>query len=223
MRLGLLQCGVMRDALTDRHGDYPRLYADLLGPGFEWHVHRCFEGDVPDDPDLHDGWLVSGSRFGAYEDHDWIPPLEALLRRIHGRRPLVGICFGHQIVAQALGGRVEKYAGGWAVGRRAYDWEGERVHLNAWHQDQVVAAPPGAVTVASNEFTAHAGFRIGETTLTLQPHPEFSRDCIADMIPAVGQGTVPDALLDAARGDLDHPVDGAATGRRLAAFLRAHA
>jgi len=223
MHLGLLQCGVMRDALIDRHGDYPRLYADLLGPGFDWSVFRCLDGEVPEDPDICEGWLVSGSRHGAYEPHDWIPPLQTLLRAIHGRRPLVGICFGHQIVAQALGGRVEKYAGGWAVGRRAYDWEGETVHLNAWHQDQVVVPPPGATTIISNAFTDYAGFRIGDTTLTLQPHPEFTTEIIADMIPEAGEGTVPDDMLAQARADLAHPVDNAATGRRLAAFFRDHA
>ncbi len=220
MRIGLLQCGVMRDALVARHGDYPRLYADLLGPGFAWSVHRCFEGDVPDDPDSCDGWLVSGSRHGAYEPHDWIAPLESFLRAVHGRRPLVGICFGHQIIAQALGGRVEKFGGGWAVGRRAYDWDGATVHLNAWHQDQVVVPPPGADTVASNPFTRHAGLRIGPRTLTLQPHPEFPAACIADMIVEVGQGTVPDDLLAGARDDLALPLDAAATGSRLAAFFR---
>ena len=220
MKIGLLQCGAMRDALTRAHGDYPRLYADLLGPGFDWSVHRCFEGDIPDDPGQCDGWLVSGSRHGAYEPHDWIPPLEDFLRRVHGRAPLVGICFGHQIVAQALGGRVENFAGGWSVGRQAYEWEGEIVHLNAWHQDQVTRPPEGAVTLARNDFTRHAAFRIGARTLTLQPHPEFSAACIADMIPLVGRGTVPEERLASAEAALSLPLDDEATGRRLARFLR---
>ncbi len=220
MRLGLLQCGAIPPPLRERHGDYPHLYSRLLGPGFEWRVFRVFEGDVPDEPSLCDGWLVSGSRFGAYEDHDWIPPLEDLLRGIHGERPLVGICFGHQIVAQALGGHVEKFDGGWAVGRSAYEWDGGTAHLNAWHQDQVITPPEDAETIAWNAFTAHAGFRIGSRTLTIQPHPEFSAGYIADMISGVGQGKVPAELLESARGDLTRPVDNAATGRRLAAFLR---
>lgn len=220
MRLGLLQCGEVRDTLASRHGDYPQLYAALLGAGFAWRTFRCFEGDVPEDPDLCDGWLVSGSRFGAYEPHGWIPPLEDLLRKIHGRRPLVGICFGHQIVAQALGGRVEKARQGWAVGRRAYDWGGETVHLNAWHQDQVTSPPPEAAVIARNDFTDHAGFRIGPTTLTLQPHPEFTPAYIADMIPEVGRGTVPEDRLREAEAALPLPVDNALAGRRLAAVFR---
>ena len=217
--IGLLQCDSIRPALRDRHGDYPELYARLLGPGFGWRVFRVDQGDVPGDPTLCDGWFVSGSRHGAYEGHDWIAPLEELLRQVHGTRPLVGICFGHQIIAQALGGTVEKYAGGWSVGRRAYDWQGRTVHLNAWHQDQVTTPPDGAETILSNPFTRHAGLSIG-TTLTLQPHPEFPAALIADMIPEVGAGRVPDDLLAQADSALDLPVDNAWTGDRLAAHFQ---
>ncbi|QFU09392.1 GMP synthase [glutamine-hydrolyzing] [Rhodobacteraceae bacterium THAF1] len=217
--IGLLQCGDVRAPLSDTHGDYPELYVRLLGPGFDWRVFRVHDGDIPDDPTTCDGWLVSGSRHGAYEDHDWIAPLETLIRSIHGTRPLIGICFGHQIIAQALGGRVQKYSGGWAVGRRAYDWAGRTVHLNAWHQDQVVMPPPGATTILTNPFTIHAGLAMGDT-LTLQPHPEFPPALIADMIPAVGRGTVPDDLLTQASADLPLPVDNALTGDALAAHFR---
>ena len=222
MRIGLLQCGEVRPGLAATHGDYPTLYAGLLGPGFDWRTFRVFEGDIPA-PDACDGWLVSGSRHGAYEPHRWIPPLEDLIRRIHGQRPLIGICFGHQIVAQALGGTVRKHPAGWSVGRHRYDWDSRSLHLNAWHQDQVAVPPPGARTVMSSDFTAHAGFAIGPATLTLQPHPEFPSALIADMIPAVGRGIVPDPLLASAAAAVAAPVDNVATGARLAAFFRGDA
>ena len=222
LSIGLLQCGPLSAPLAERHGDYPDLYGALLGPGFDWTTYRVFEDALPAQPTDHDAWLVSGSRFGAYEDHAWIPPLEALLRAIHGTRPLVGICFGHQIIAQALGGRVEKFEGGWSVGRRSYDWEGREVHLNAWHQDQVVRPPEGARTVMRNDFTRHAGLLLG-STLTMQPHPEFPAPFIADMIPLTGRGTVPEPLLEAAAAALPEPVDNADVGARLAAFIREHA
>ncbi|SFG48923.1 GMP synthase (glutamine-hydrolysing) [Palleronia marisminoris] len=222
MRIGLLQCGAILEPLAKQHGDYPQLYAQLVGPGFDWSVFRVFEGDVPDDPELCDGWLVSGSRHGAYEGHDWIEPLEALIRDIHGRRPLVGICFGHQVVAQALGGQVEKFAGGWSVGRRAYDWQGEIVHLNAWHQDQVIRPPEGFETIMTNDFTTHAGLSCGKT-LTIQPHPEFDAGFIAGLMDQVGRGTVPEPLLAEAEATLPQPTDNAMTGARLATFFRDNA
>ncbi|PZX18298.1 GMP synthase-like glutamine amidotransferase [Palleronia aestuarii] len=221
MHLGLLQCGATPEALDPVHGSYPALYGRLLGTGFEWTTWRVFDDEWPDGPGDAEGWLVSGSRHGAYEDHAWIAPLEALLRDIAASgRPLVGICFGHQIVAQALGGRVEKFGGGWSIGRRAYEIDGETWHLNAWHQDQVVVPPSGARTFAANDFTLHAGLAIGENILTLQPHPEFSPDYIADMIASREGGKEPQHLLDAARDALPLEVDNGRMGRRLAEFFR---
>ena len=221
MKLGLLQCGATPEELDPAHGGYPELYAALLGEGFDWQTWRVFEGDFPDGPNAAEGWLISGSRFGAYEPHDWIAPLETLIRAIHAAgRPLVGICFGHQIVAQALGGRVEKFAGGWAVGRRPYRFAGETIHLNAWHQDQVIVPPPGADAIATNDFTAHAGLAIGPRTLTLQPHPEFGAAYIADMIPHRGEGVVPAALLSEAERGLSAPLDNRRIGMWLADFYR---
>nr|WP_214650002.1 type 1 glutamine amidotransferase [Palleronia pontilimi] len=218
-----MQCGATAPELDVHHGSYPEFYAELLGPGFDWQTWRVFDGAFPEGPGDAEGWLVSGSKHAVYEDHDWIAPLEQLIRDIHARDiPLVGICFGHQIVAQALGGRVEKFAGGWAVGRRPYDLDGETVHLNAWHQDQVVQPPPGARVIASSDFTAYAGLAIGPATLTLQPHPEFSSDYIAAMVALRRGGTVPDPLLDQAARDIGQNVDNAAIGARLSRFFRDH-
>ena len=89
-----------------------------------------------------DGWLISGSRHGAYEDLPFIAPLETFIREVFSAKiPLIGICFGHQIIAQALGGTVEKFAGGWSVGATEYQLDGEQVMLNAWHHDQVTSLP----------------------------------------------------------------------------------
>lgn len=225
MRLGLLQCGPTAPSLDARHGSYPTLYGNLLaGHGFDWTTWHIYDGDFPLGPDAADGWLISGSRYGAYDDRDWIAPLEALIRDIAAAaRPLVGICFGHQVIAQALGGRVEKFDGGWSVGRKGYDWDGIRVHLNAWHQDQVVTPPPGARTYLSNDFTAHAGLLIGATTMTMQPHPEFDHAYIEDMIPVAGPGSVPDDHIAHARAGLGQPLNIDFAAARIAAFLKDHA
>ena len=102
----------------DQTGDYDALFRDLLaGHGFDFVTFAVLDGEFPASVEDADAWLITGSRHGVYEDHDWIPPLEALIRKIDARRlPLVGVCFGHQIIAQALGGKVEKFKGGWSVG-----------------------------------------------------------------------------------------------------------
>ncbi|RVT84317.1 type 1 glutamine amidotransferase [Rhodobacteraceae bacterium CCMM004] len=226
MKIGILSAGHLPPDIAARHGAYPRLYADLLtGHGFDFADWTVCDGVFPPSIDAADGWLVSGSKHGAYEDLPWIAPLEAFIRALDAdRRPLVGICFGHQIVAQALGGRVEKFAGGWSVGRRAYVWGDDTWHLNGWHQDQVVAPPAQAQSVASSDVCRHAALAYGDHILTVQPHPEFSAAFTADLIESRGRGVVPDAVLARAEAALDLPLDNRAMGDRLGAFLKqAHA
>ena len=114
MKIGILQTGHSPDNMKDALGDYGDMFVKLLGGhGFDFQIWSVVDGDFPASAVDADGWLITGSKHGAYEDHDWIPPLEQLIRAIReAGRPLVGICFGHQIIAQALGGKVEKFAGG---------------------------------------------------------------------------------------------------------------
>ena len=225
MLIGILETGHAPSDLRDLAPDYPTLFRRLLAPfGFRFETWTVVEMAFPPGPEAADGWLITGSRHGVYEDHPFIPPLEALIRDIHaGGRPLVGICFGHQIVARALGGHVEKFAGGWAVGPQTYDFEGRPLRLNAWHQDQVIVPPPGARTIAANPFCAHAALRIGPATLTVQAHPEFDDRFTAGLIEARGPGAVPADRLDAARAALGSGNDADAVAALIAAHFRSTA
>lgn len=221
MLIGILQTGQSPDMLRDAAGDYPDMFAQLLaGRGLTFRTYRVEEMDFPTDVHDCEGWLITGSRHGAYEDHPFIPKLEAFIRAVIGAHvPLVGICFGHQIIAQAMGGKVERYPGGWAVGPQDYDFGGEKVTLNAWHRDQVTEVPKGAEVVACNDFCENAALVYGEDAFTVQAHPEFRDDFVRGLMQTRGKGVVPDDLMAAADARLGPENQSSAIADRIAAFF----
>lgn len=218
MKIGILQTGQAPDALRADAGDYPDMFQRLLaGRGFlfrTWHVEAMqFPQTVHD----ADGWLITGSKHGAYESHPFIKPLEAFIRDAWAEKvPMVGICFGHQIIAQAMGGTVQRHVGGWAVGPQSYDFDGEMLTLNAWHQDQVVKKPKEARILASNAVCTNAAFVYGDRMLTVQAHPEFSTDFVDGLMRTRGPGVVPDVLMADARKRMDEPIASTAIADRIA-------
>lgn len=223
MLIGILQTGLAPENLAQDQGDYPDMFARLLqGHGFTFKTFRVVDGQFPASVTDCDGWLITGSRHGVYEDHAWIPPLEQFIRDAFAAHvPVVGICFGHQIVAQAMGGKVERFADGWAVGATDYDFDGEKLVLNAWHRDQVTQVPPGAKVIASNEFCANAALLYDDRALTVQAHPEFRPEFVDGLMKTRGKGVVPDALMARATARLDQPLDDKTMAARIAAFFKA--
>jgi GMP synthase-like glutamine amidotransferase len=222
MLIGILQTGLAPDALAPEMGDYPDMFARLLdGHGFSFKTFRVVEGEFPASVTDCDGWLITGSRHGTYEDHPWIPPLEAFIREAYAAHvPMVGICFGHQIVAQAMGGKVERYAGGWAVGATDYDFGGQHLTLNAWHRDQVTEAPANARVVASNDFCANAALLYDDRAFTVQAHPEFRPEFIDGLMRTRGKGLVPEAVMAKAAERLADPLQDRSMAAQIAAFFK---
>ncbi|UPY37860.1 type 1 glutamine amidotransferase [Sediminicoccus sp. KRV36] len=181
MKIGILQCGAVPEELEAEHGRYGAMVQRLLPPARDTVLHDVTAGDLPHSPTDCEAWLLTGSPAGVYDDLPWIAPLMAFLRQARGRTKLVGICFGHQAMAQAWGGRVVKSPKGWGIGLHRYDvrqpaaWMEDRaaVHVPASHQDQVVEAPAGARVTIANEFTPLAGLDYGDA-VSFQCHPEFT-------------------------------------------------
>lgn len=232
-RLGILQAGRSPEALLDRFPDYNGMFVELLGENaFDYRHWPVLDGTFPDCVDDADAWLITGSRFGAYEDHAWIPPLEAFIREVYASgKPMVGICFGHQVIAQALGGKVEKFTGGWSVGRVQYaldeDFFGDTpaahdasagTPLFAFHQDQVIELPPGARNAGSSDFCQHAALIYDKRILTLQPHPEFEQAFIEGLLETRGE-ILPEAVKVQAEQTLGLPVARSAVAETLRRFL----
>lgn len=188
MIVGLLECDHVDDRfrpVTD--GDYPDLFGRLFGahvPELELRPYDVIGGELPSGPDVCDGWLCTGSRNSAYDDLPWIDDLLDFVRSIAASgRPFVGVCFGHQVLAQAMGGRVEKAVGGWGAGVRGVRVDEPRswmqpaaaaLRLHFMHQDQVVALPPGGVVLGSAPHCPVALLEVGEWMLGIQAHPEFT-------------------------------------------------
>ena len=222
MRIGILQCGHFPTPEGHPKTTYSALYARLLdGFGFEFQTWSVVDMELPTSPFNADGWLLSGSKYGAYDDVPFIAPLEQLVRDIYAARvPIVGICFGHQIIAQALGGKVAKRADGWNCKRSTYKFADTDKNLMAWHQDEVTALPPDAASVGSSPECEIAQIRYRGNALTMQPHPEFDDDIASLLMDAPSGKVLNAAQLDAVRAGLGTPHDNAKAASEIARFFK---
>ena len=222
LSIGILETGEPPPELRARFGSYGGMFARLLGTGFETAFYDVRVGAYPERVEAHRGYIVTGSPAGVYEDHRWIETLKAWLGQAKGRARLVGICFGHQIMAEAFGGRVEKSARGWGVGLHRY----ELIAAEPWmagatafsvavsHQDQVVERPPTARVLAGHAFSPFGMLAYqDQPAISFQCHPEFEPDFARALIES-RRARLPDP--DTALESLDQPDD----GERLAGWIR---
>jgi GMP synthase-like glutamine amidotransferase len=226
MEIGILRTGAPPGDLESRFGRYDDMFERLLGPDFELRPYDVAAGELPARTDTHPAFLITGSAAGVYEPLPWIEPLLALLREAKGKSKLVGICFGHQAMAEAWGGRVEKSERGWAAGLQDYElvdrapWMGEnppaRLAVPVSHQDRVTVAPPGAEVLAHSAFSPFGMLAWGGDALSMQFHPEFEPDYTRALIEH-RRARLP--APDAAIASLEAPDDRALVAGWIRGFL----
>ena len=195
MRIGILQTDRVMDRFRARHGDYPRMFEDMLteagdGESLEFEAIDSMASAYPE-PGSCDAYVITGSRLSVYDDYPWIAGLARFVgEALEAGSKVVGICFGHQLIAHFFGGET-KPAPGWAVGVHEtrvvseapwLDPKLDRFGLLSSHKDQVTRMPGSAELFATNEFCPIAGFTWGESVMTLQGHPEFRKPYSMDLM-----------------------------------------
>ena len=197
LHLGILQADSVRAEFQPAHGDYPAMFRDLFSPravGEPADV-RFTTYDVRHDPPVDtkcDAYVITGSKLSVYDDLEWIREFAVYVQNVlDAGKKVIGVCFGHQLMAHFFGGHVQPAAAGWAVGVHHSDvlqehpWMSADVNnlgLLSSHKDQVIELPDDAQIYLSNDFCPIAGFTIKDQVLTVQGHPEFSKDYATELM-----------------------------------------
>lgn len=235
MRITTIETGRPMTPLRARFPNYPAMFERLIAradEGFDYETIALLDGAPLPDPAGLDAVLITGSPAGVYDPEPWMPVLMDFIRWCAASAvPQVGICFGHQAMAQALGGQVIKSPKGWGLGRHTYDvtarqsWMGEAppdaFSLAVSHQDQVVAPPPGAVVTAASDFCVFAGLAYAQgPAISFQGHPEFSNAFSEALYENRRGSPLTDAQVDTAVASLAEPENNDLLAEWIANFYR---
>ena len=232
MKLGILRTDTVHPEFAARFGEYPDMFMRLLGeldPSLEFCVYHVEREEYPEAIDEVDAYLITGSKFSVYDDEPWIHRLTDFVRKLHARRKkIIGICFGHQMIAHALGGEAVRSPRGWGVGlhrhrfHRRPDWLDDgaaEFRILVSHEDQVARVAPGTQVLAGSGFCENAVCQIGDHILTFQGHPEFdpgyAREIMQHRREIIGEDTYQTGMAS-----LSEAPESERIGRWILAFLQ---
>lgn len=215
MKLTIIQAGDVPAPLRPEFGAYPPMFMRMFGEagfGFEYDTVPIHDGAPFPDIGTLEGVIITGSAAGVYDDYAWLDPLRAFIRGAYAANtPMLGICFGHQIMADALGGDVRKSEKGWGLGRHTYQVKSRpgflatdlaALSIGCSHQDQVIVPPADAEVFLGSDFTPNAGLLYANgRAISLQPHPEFLDDYTLALA-ELRRGKAPDRVVDTAVASL---------------------
>lgn len=189
MKLGILQCDSVVDEYQPTFGNYPNMFIQLFtqcDPTIETATYNVELGEYPTTDDECDAYITTGSKASVYEDLPWLTDFKAFIQRLYTKKiKLIGICFGHQLIADVFGGKTDKSNKGWGVGVSSNEvlshqpWMEpplQTLHIIVSHQDQVTQLPDIAKLLITSDFCTNYCYQIGKTIVSIQGHPEFSKD-----------------------------------------------
>lgn len=210
MIIGILEAETLSEAVRRQFGSYGEMFVDLLRPlepRLQFRFYAAGQGQLPNHPKDCEAYIITGSRHNAHDLTPWIENLKHFIRQVHeAERKCLGICFGHQVVAQALGGETGRSEKGWGIGLAEFavceapPWtrKADSFRILVSHQDQVTSLPPGARRFARNDFCPNGGYFMGRDIFCLQGHPEFSKAYVRFLVnkrsDRIGAVTVKQAL-----------------------------
>lgn len=185
MKVGLLLCDHVRSTFQAEFGDLPAMF-ERAWPGLEWEVFPVVDGIFPAAVKDCQAYIASGSRYSVYDELAWIAQLKTTIQAIATQQiPYLGVCFGHQMLAESLGGKVQKAKTGWCVGVHTFamqkqaEWMSpyqSKLNLLMMCQDQVMELPPNSQVLATSPACPVGMFQVGDHMLGVQAHPEFSKN-----------------------------------------------
>ncbi len=237
MKIGILKIDSVRPEFQDAYGDYPAMFKRVLGDAgvvlpeetLEFRTYDVEHGELPARIDECDAYLITGSRESVYDDLPWLRTLKAFVLELdRARHPLVGICFGHQLVAHILGGETKPASVGWGVGVQEAqviakrDWMDPyqpSINLLASHKDQVATLPARARLFAANDFCPYGGFTVDDHIVTFQGHPEFEKGYSRALMD-LRREILGESVYEEGVASLDKPTDEDIVARWILKFIQ---